>query len=323
MEIPIHSSPKDSDGSTNMSNGATLPDDVNHSKKISTKTLILAVGTVVFLILGGAAGAAYFNFTKNNQAAVETVAEENPSTVNSDQDSLAANEPESSGISDTQSPKPVVEPDPVVITPAPVVTETKPANAAPKAPANNKSPTVTVLSYYLEGFEHDGDKAVTIITRAEDSDGTIAKVEIYVDGQKEATITPYNIGGVEKNWLDDPEDIFDVEQAALEWTEDNTDDGDDMGYVYRVSREWTNSSQSCGIPRGYSHIILGEHNIYDVRTARDLEKHVICKKSDSIGIDDLFYYMWDPSGGTHETYAIAYDKYGASTKSDTVEFEVE
>ena len=310
-------------GAPAIPNDSNLGSDIQHSKKMPTKMVILTAGVVVFLTMGGLAGAAYFTYTKNNPTVDKTTMEETPSSATSSQDSIVNAEPESSGISDVASEKPIAEPQPVVTTPAPAVTETKPVTTTPKAPANNKPPKVTVLSYYLEGFEHDGDKAVTIITRAEDSDGTISKVEIYVDGQKKGTVTPYNIGGVEKNWLDDPEDIFDVEQAAIEWTEDETDDGDDMGYVYRVSREWTNSSQSCGIPRGYSHIILGEHNIYDVRTARDLEKHVICKKSDSIGIEDLFYYMWDPSGGTHETYAIAYDQYGASTKSDTVEFEVD
>ncbi|PIR42816.1 hypothetical protein CO058_01975 [candidate division WWE3 bacterium CG_4_9_14_0_2_um_filter_35_11] len=284
--------------------------------------LKIVLFVVIFLLIFSSAGAAaYFMFFDKKDVDIELVASVPEVEVSNTPVPASAPEPDSTGIS-PDVPKVIPQKPPAVIEKEGKKVETVETETTKTAPSNNKKPEVNILSYGLADWNHDSDKGVSISARAKDSDGYISKVEIYVDGDKKATVLPRNIGGKSKTLLDDPEDIVDITEQIGNDIQDEVDDGD-IKYIYRKSKEWSKESESCGISQGFVHIFVGESKFYDVRTSEDLDESVICFESETMNVDDLYYYMWQPDGGSHDTYAIAYDQYGASTKSDKVEFDVD
>jgi hypothetical protein len=201
-------------------------------------------------------------------------------------------------------------------------TESTKVSTMPKAPADNKEPEVRILSYGLEGFNHDVDKGVQIAVKANDPDGYISKVEIYIDGNKKATVTPSSIGGVDAPLTNNADESSEVIKEVGEWLTDNIDESVG-GYVFYDEKTWSDPTKSCGISEGYAIFYATERYYYDVRRQDDSDKTVICHKTDVINARDIYYYLWQPKSGEHDTYAIAYDQYGTPRKSDKIKFKVD
>ncbi len=284
--------------------------------KTNNRNIIIVVALGVFISVSAAVFYYFVFWNKKVEPVIDTtpVVAETPKKI----------EPDFEGIN-PEMPKVVVEKPPAVIEKDIKKTEKSVAEAPaaqPTAPSNNKKPKVNILSYGLSDRTHDNDKGISISARAEDSDGYISKVEIYIDDEKQATVLPRNIGGKSKTLLDDPEDIFDITEDVGNAIQEDVDDGD-ISYVYRDSKEWTKASESCGVSKGFVHIFVGESKYYDVRSTEDLDENVICYESETISVDNLYYFMWQPENGSHDVYAIAYDQYGAKTTSETIEIEVD
>ncbi len=184
---------------------------------------------------------------------------------------------------------------------------------APVAPSNNQIPEVKLLTFGWD-YYFDREGMIPVGVRANDSDGGIAKVELYLDDEKIAEVYPYNMFGKEADYTDDSEEKIDRTREIGDWLEEK-DNLDYLGYKYRGSFDWTGLDNSCGVNEGFLHIFVSKYKFYDVRTDKNTNENIICREGELMNFDDLYYFMIDVPERKTQIVARAYDIYGAINDS--------
>lgn len=188
-------------------------------------------------------------------------------------------------------------------------------------PDNNDNPSIELISFGYKDKTFSEDDPIYLSVRASDNIGGISSVKFYINGEKEKTIEYRNLYKSDTSgW--DPGTADRGIRMASDYLEDKYSD-DITGYTYRSLNKFDTTKSSCGFSEAYIFIMQGKNNQYDVRMTKNLDDIDVCYKGTVINYNDKYIYLFNGDGGDYEFYAEAVDIYGASKKSETVEFEID
>lgn len=219
------------------------------------------------------------------------------------------------------TPIPLSSPTPTPLTSTPTPTS-KPSSIP--TPVDNDDPSVRLITSGIEDAALPNTRPVYLSAEIKDNVGGIAKVDLYVNGHKEATASRRNTYARSASGWD--ADVADkaTEKTASYIISRYSEKSGNVGYAYRSYFKATNTPMpDCDVKEGYLLIMQGDKYLYDVRVSKDLSKLDVCYKGDTINYDDIYTFLYFGEKGDYRYYFKAFDTLGASAKSREVKFTLD
>lgn len=211
--------------------------------------------------------------------------------------------------------------NPTPTSPSKAPTSPSGTSPSPAVPSTNDKPDIEMLTSKIKNLTLSKDKAVYINARVTDEIGGVKKVELYLDDDKISSIDgKYNYGESKKSSYDDKTASSATDKAFTYIKDKYGETTQNLEYVYRKYYIFNTENTGCSIKEGYLIIIQGQKSLYEVRVKNDLKDLEVCRKPDSLEVDDIYYFYYKGGSGTYKYHIKAYDTYGYTKESTTEQF---